>query len=185
MVLSFFFSSRRRHTRFDCDWSSDVCSSDLVKQVKADDLKDQLAMQGRSWLPFARKPYLNPFDLEIDSQRVENYYHQHGYFDVRVVERKSTPYKPGAVDVTLRVEEGPATRVNRIQVDGVQGIDAKALKDVQKLHIHKGEIFNYQHYLDEKDRISGALKQRGYAWAEVEGEVDVDRDALTADVKLR
>src|SRR2546427_1148131 len=26
----FFFSSRRRHTRFDCDWSSDVCSSDLV-----------------------------------------------------------------------------------------------------------------------------------------------------------
>src|SRR2546430_11862861 len=28
-VLVFFFSSRRRHTRFDCDWSSDVCSSDL------------------------------------------------------------------------------------------------------------------------------------------------------------
>src|SRR2546430_11493068 len=24
----FFFSSRRRHTIFDCDWSSDVCSSD-------------------------------------------------------------------------------------------------------------------------------------------------------------
>src|SRR2546430_14066454 len=28
-ILFFFFSSRRRHTRFDCDWSSDVCSSDL------------------------------------------------------------------------------------------------------------------------------------------------------------
>src|SRR5260370_22317161 len=26
----FFFSSRRRHTRFKCDWSSDVCSSDLT-----------------------------------------------------------------------------------------------------------------------------------------------------------
>src|SRR6266478_7854892 len=26
----FFFSSRRRHTRFDCDWSSDVYSSDLI-----------------------------------------------------------------------------------------------------------------------------------------------------------
>src|SRR5205085_6700817 len=25
----FFFPSSRRHTRFDCDWSSDVCSSDL------------------------------------------------------------------------------------------------------------------------------------------------------------
>src|SRR2546430_7346288 len=28
-LIFFFFSSRRRHTRFDCDWSSDVCSSDL------------------------------------------------------------------------------------------------------------------------------------------------------------
>src|SRR2546430_12870432 len=28
----FFFSSRRRHTRFDCDWSSDVCSSDLAQR---------------------------------------------------------------------------------------------------------------------------------------------------------
>src|SRR5260370_41886306 len=27
--MVFFFSSRRRHTRFKCDWSSDVCSSDL------------------------------------------------------------------------------------------------------------------------------------------------------------
>src|SRR4051812_50195812 len=33
----FFFSSRRRHTRLTCDWSSDVCSSDLwrVRQVPA------------------------------------------------------------------------------------------------------------------------------------------------------
>src|SRR5260370_24260872 len=29
MSVFFFFSSRRRHTRFKCDWSSDVCSSDL------------------------------------------------------------------------------------------------------------------------------------------------------------
>src|SRR2546430_10796699 len=35
-----FFSSRRRHTRFDCDWSSDVCSSDLEAIVR-------LVYQGR------------------------------------------------------------------------------------------------------------------------------------------
>src|SRR5216683_507638 len=29
MIFLFFFSSRRRHTRSDRDWSSDVCSSDL------------------------------------------------------------------------------------------------------------------------------------------------------------
>src|SRR6266480_1688390 len=31
MFFCFFFSSRRRHTRLTCDWSSDVCSSDLVQ----------------------------------------------------------------------------------------------------------------------------------------------------------
>src|SRR5207237_142248 len=38
--ITFFFSSRRRHTRFKCDWSSDVCSSDLV----AAKLKDKTAI---------------------------------------------------------------------------------------------------------------------------------------------
>src|SRR3989449_11710954 len=31
MVIFFFFSSRRRHTRCSRDWSSDVCSSDLLE----------------------------------------------------------------------------------------------------------------------------------------------------------
>src|SRR6266481_8556707 len=31
----FFFSSRRRHTRWNCDWSSDVCSSDLARCLVA------------------------------------------------------------------------------------------------------------------------------------------------------
>src|SRR5206468_6674802 len=31
----FFFSSRRRHTRSDRDWSSDVCSSDLVPSAES------------------------------------------------------------------------------------------------------------------------------------------------------
>src|SRR5207237_6651169 len=32
-LCCFFFSSRRRHTRFKCDWSSDVCSSDLITML--------------------------------------------------------------------------------------------------------------------------------------------------------
>src|SRR6185369_17442149 len=34
-ILLFFFSSRRLHTRFKCDWSSDVCSSDLPCSVNS------------------------------------------------------------------------------------------------------------------------------------------------------
>src|SRR3712207_7445394 len=38
-VYLFFFSSRRRHTRYWRDWSSDVCSSDLLTTVPADQLR--------------------------------------------------------------------------------------------------------------------------------------------------
>src|SRR5450432_4659784 len=34
LSLDFFFSSRRRHTRSDRDWSSDVCSSDLDAELQ-------------------------------------------------------------------------------------------------------------------------------------------------------
>src|SRR5215208_4214372 len=33
-ILIFFFSSRRRHTRWPRDWSSDVCSSDLPRRLR-------------------------------------------------------------------------------------------------------------------------------------------------------
>src|SRR5206468_8553782 len=36
VILTFFFSSRRRHTSSDRDWSSDVCSSDLKPFVAVD-----------------------------------------------------------------------------------------------------------------------------------------------------
>src|SRR5216683_6096887 len=41
----FFFSSRRRHTRSDRDWSSDVCSSDLERLVPIREIKRGEASQ--------------------------------------------------------------------------------------------------------------------------------------------
>src|SRR5256886_13336511 len=52
-TVFFFFSSRRRHTRFDCDWSSDVCSSDLdyltqTSSVRAEVDASRLGVSGHS-----------------------------------------------------------------------------------------------------------------------------------------
>src|SRR2546427_4311857 len=59
----FFFSSRRRHTRFDCDWSSDVCSSDLAEEIRQKFDRVVLCGMGGSslapevlWRTFGRKP---------------------------------------------------------------------------------------------------------------------------------
>src|SRR5947207_9844887 len=55
LLLDFFFSSRRRHTRSLCDWSSDVCSSDLVLDalVRGVATGEELAAeeQALGWFP--------------------------------------------------------------------------------------------------------------------------------------
>src|SRR5256886_5405251 len=58
----FFFSSRRRHTRFDCDWSSDVCSSDLARDRGRDlgDLARWCATRPAELAGLARKGRIAP-----------------------------------------------------------------------------------------------------------------------------
>src|SRR5690606_40878333 len=66
LMFCFFFSSRRRHTRFSRDWSSDVCSSDLDKECTS--CKDSV------YLPFCSLfslpslwllPQLNPQKTKV------------------------------------------------------------------------------------------------------------------------
>src|SRR5438132_9834608 len=47
-LVFFFFSSRRRHTRSLCDWSSDVCSSDLVRCLAGRDAGEVSNNSGHS-----------------------------------------------------------------------------------------------------------------------------------------
>src|SRR2546430_6722965 len=85
VCLFFFFSSRRRHTRFDCDWSSDVCSSDLhwiidpshtnkvTVEVSGLNQATLQALQQSDWQP-AQWPrllsvYAEPADLTRSEER--------------------------------------------------------------------------------------------------------------------
>src|SRR3712207_7028011 len=55
-ILCVFFSSRRRHTRYWRDWSSDVCSSDLVTDVGGGPLRAPLAVEPDvAWIGYANQ----------------------------------------------------------------------------------------------------------------------------------
>src|SRR5256885_7737937 len=54
MLDFFFFSSRRRHTRLQGDWSSDVCSSDLVQAAVYNDRGEEVGPGGAGYLVLKR-----------------------------------------------------------------------------------------------------------------------------------
>src|SRR5258705_152321 len=56
-VFFFFFSSRRRHTRCLSDWSSDVCSSDLVNDLPPKDRDIAMVFQN-----YALYPHMSVYD---------------------------------------------------------------------------------------------------------------------------
>src|SRR2546430_3514641 len=72
----FFFSSRRRHTRFDCDWSSDVCSSDLF----AEPVEAELVFSAHS-VPTAiiekGDPYQNQIEETVSLLMERGGWHNH------------------------------------------------------------------------------------------------------------
>src|SRR2546426_6540331 len=67
-VYGFFFSSRRRHTRLQGDWSSDVCSSDLGERAALAEVLDPrrfdllLVAGARQFLPRFGKQCVDPID---------------------------------------------------------------------------------------------------------------------------
>src|SRR5205085_5750540 len=90
LVFLFFFSSRRRHTRFDCDWSSDVCSSDLVRlriwRPATRTVTEEGAPQARDLLA-SRVAHVKA----ANTSRAGAYY----YADARLVQRRSEERRVG------------------------------------------------------------------------------------------
>src|SRR5690606_41014547 len=78
----FFFSSRRRHTRFSRDWSSDVCSSDLtgtlieqLESLPAASREQAVArlreVEGEPWMREARYLALRAVDACVPADALD------------------------------------------------------------------------------------------------------------------
>lgn len=165
---------------------------DGAKQVKARDIRKKIATRQTWFYPILPRHYLDhPFVVEIDRERILAYYHLRGYFSAQVSEAEIKPYRSGgspAVDVRFVIEEGKPTRIHSHLLVGTEGIGRDGVWVQRRVFampgMRLGQIFEYPKYLLAKENTERLLAERGYAFAKVQGEVDINRDALTADIKL-
>jgi translocation and assembly module TamA len=155
-----------------------------VKHVNEKDLRNRLALEETSWLPLARKKFLDPFVIDADRARIEAYYRAHGYFAAQVISADTRPYKHGGVDVVIVVDEGKPTHIVSVTTSGLEPLGGLAARLRRKIVLAPGRVFNHEQYTGIKDAIAGELKKLGFAWADVTGHVEIDRDARTAKVQL-
>src|SRR5215467_15238092 len=103
-MIFFFFSSRRRHTRLQGDWSSDVCSSDLADHPGA--RRPRFMVLRRTCVYEDAKDWRVPAEIAVEDLRVFNglFYNAAGVvngfptpMDLMTPARAATPLGPEAL----------------------------------------------------------------------------------------
>src|SRR5205085_6763660 len=113
-LLYFFFSSRRRHTRFDCDWSSDVCSSDLEQRRLHALLRRAVVYDG----PAVVLPLLDDVQLVAAAGAVKS---RRAVLGLEQEIRTGLPVNPLRVAVAVRPDFGPRVLLTDERVVGRHG----------------------------------------------------------------
>jgi translocation and assembly module TamA len=155
------------------------------KALSDGDISDRLSTQETGWWPFASKKWFDQAAFDQDLQRIPALYADHGYFDARVLSHDVAKHGKSGVDVVVRVQESAPTRIQEVAIAGLPpDQEAGARKLAHAGRVEAGRIFDYGGFTSLKSGVADRLREAGYAYAAVEGEVRVDRDRHTAAVSI-
>lgn len=170
-------------------------TGDLV--VSRDSLKAAIATKATDCpvplnvCPFGllvRRHYLSLNDLSRDVARIQLYHRDHGYYGTRVtpdVQPADDPDDPdGDVSVTFLVEPGDRVTLRDLTVTGVADSLFRPGELERRLPLREGRPFARRDFLASADSVREALLQRGYAYAQVFRNYQIDTIADVATVEF-
>jgi len=142
------------------------------------------------WWPFARTRRFDPLTWEKDAQRIARYYETQGYFTATVqmsqVDDALTRDADGEVELCIETDEGPQTRVQKLEVEGLGQLEAPVYEaTLKRLPVREGKAFRESAWIETKDLVRERLRERGYAAVDISGRALVDTATHSADVLLR
>lgn len=126
----------------------------------------------------------DPHVLERDLARVERFYRARGYYEARARAAR-VEQKGHGVSVTILVDEGPQVGIGRIIPKGLEFIpirDAASVISIIHELLPEGAPFDEDDFTDAEQAIRRRLTDRGYAYASVKGEAEVDIVRQIADI---
>jgi outer membrane protein assembly factor BamA len=115
--------------------------------------------------------------LERDLQRIERYYRSRGFYWPHVRAGRVFETGPRKVKVEILVEEGPETKVGRVDIHGLEGLPEPVVREASSEVAHsarRGRRFEEADFEAAAIALEDALTDHGYAHAKVRRAADVD-----------
>lgn len=149
------------------------------KSIKAKDLRAGLALRRVQKQGGAPDPYL----VVVDGQRIKGQYLRQGFLEVDV--RSRVERHGDATSVFYTIQEGPRAKT-RVMITGIpDGEEDLRARIRDTLPLEDGEHFEYEPYDEAKEKLLGVVEDAGYAKAELDAHVIVDRVNHEAVVHLK
>ncbi len=120
--------------------------------------------------------------LEFDKEKLRRFYTSHGYADFRVTSAVAEISPSGdGFYLTFSVEEGVKYRFGTVMIDSsIDDVDTVELR--MTLSTHMGETFDAEAVDSSIESLTDALGSKGYAFVNIEPELDTDKEDRLIDV---
>jgi len=147
--------------------------------IKTKDLRNGLALQRVRAQGASPDPYL----VVVDGNRIKGEYIRRGFMEVDV--RSRVERHGDATKVIYTVMEGPRAKT-RVLITGIPTNDPELTVQMVRdaLPIKEGEPFAYKPYDESKERMLGIIEDAGYAKAQLDAHVVIERSTHEAIIHL-
>ncbi|MDR0965371.1 MAG: BamA/TamA family outer membrane protein [Myxococcales bacterium] len=159
-------------------------------------LRAHIHTQGQSWIPFSGRHRFDEAAFETDLERIVRLYRANGFYQARIlqfrVERtdreaeqaeRPDPSKPGKVDVTISIDEGPRTHVAALAIVGIEALDeAERRALLKRFPLRVGAPMVESVFDESQAFLTAELRELGFAEAEVTHHARIFVEEAEADL---
>ena len=161
-----------------------------AREVAANDVEEELATQASPKFLFLFQgvafdySVYDPAVLQRDMARVERFYRSKGFLDAHARVARIEHVGDRHVRVQIVVDEGPPTINREVRVVGLEGIPQVVSMSVlaaASRTLSRGARFDEKVFKDSEAIVQQALTDRGYAWAKVRAQAELDLGTHVVD----
>ncbi|MGA3124561.1 MAG: POTRA domain-containing protein, partial [Polyangiaceae bacterium] len=161
-----------------------------AKEIEASQTEDQIATAASAKFLFLFQGVAYDYStydeatLQRDMARVERFYRSKGFFDAHARVARVLQVSSKHVRVQIVVDEGPATLNRNVTIVGLDGLPppiADAARQAGRAALAYRDRFDEAKFKDSKAAVTRALTDRGYAYATVDAQAEVDIGEHVAD----